>query len=243
MTFAYVIYERPQSHACRCCTLHCSNNIAHLCFSIVLAYFSPYSSPHNLQGHIMPMRRAGSVQSTLSTMQRRATRYQKYLTLASVILIITSTIVIFSSVLLIRFYHLPTLAFWSSYFQIAPILMISPGAFKFIAACYGFGITGTENRGTVWKLQNSPIYNEWQTRSANVLALPQKQACQDHPNSPQQHPTTYKYVTFKSAPLFCGWAHPSLSLSTVKGTLTWKWIWGVIGIVLPCLFSCSAKMF
>jgi len=93
------------------------------------------------------MRRAGSVQSTLSTMQRRATRYQKYLTLASVILIITSTIVIFSSVLLIRFYHLPTLAFWSSYFQIAPILMISLGAFKFIAACYGFGITGTENRG------------------------------------------------------------------------------------------------
>ena len=102
------------------------------------------SAPHQLK---MVLKRSESARSTLSTLQRRATRYQKYLTLASVVLIITSIIVIFSSVILIKFYHLTKLHFWNPYFYVTPILLISLGVYKFIVAVYGFAITGTENRG------------------------------------------------------------------------------------------------
>jgi len=80
-------------------------------------------------------------------MQRKATRYQKYLTLASVFLIITSTIVVFSSVVMLEFYYLKTLHFWSIYFYVAPVLMICLGVFKFLTSIYGFAISATENRG------------------------------------------------------------------------------------------------
>jgi len=98
----------------------------------------------------MPLlQRTGSAKSTLSMMQRKATRYQKYLTLASVILIVTSTIVIFSSVILMKFYHLPTLVFWSSFFYYTPYLMVSLGVYMLVISIYGFAITGTENRGVL----------------------------------------------------------------------------------------------
>lgn len=94
----------------------------------------------------MVLTRTGSAMSTLTSMQRRATRYQKYLTMASVILIITSTIVIFSSVVLMKFYHLTSLHFWHTYFYITPMLMVALGIYKFVVSIYGFAITGTENR-------------------------------------------------------------------------------------------------
>jgi len=94
----------------------------------------------------MVLTRTGSAKSTLSMMQRRATRYQKYLTMASVFLTITSTIVIFSSVVLLKFYYLKNLHFWSIYFYVTPILMICLGVFKFITSLYGFAISNTENR-------------------------------------------------------------------------------------------------
>ena len=95
----------------------------------------------------MPLLRTGSAKSTLSMMQRRATRYERYISLASVFLIITSTIVIFTSVVLIKWYFMPNLAFWDQMFQVAPYLMLGLGIFKFIISLFGFGITSSENRG------------------------------------------------------------------------------------------------
>jgi len=95
----------------------------------------------------MALLRTGSAQSTLSKIQRRATRYEKYISLASVFLLVTSTIVIFTSVVLIKWYFMPNLAFWDPMFAVAPYLMVGLGVFKFIVALYGFGIISSENRG------------------------------------------------------------------------------------------------
>jgi hypothetical protein len=94
----------------------------------------------------MVMRRSGSAKSTLSMMQRKATQYQKYLNLSNVFLLITSTILIFSAIILIKFYHIDKLAFWSSYFSIVPMLMIILGVYTFLVCIYGFAISHSENR-------------------------------------------------------------------------------------------------
>ena len=57
-----------------------------------------------------------SGKSTLSLYQRRSTKYQKFLNLSNVFLLITSTILIFSAIILIKFYHIDHLTFWSAYF-------------------------------------------------------------------------------------------------------------------------------
>ena len=92
----------------------------------------------------MPMLRSGT--STLSMMQRRTTKYQKFLNLSNVFLLITATILIFSAVVLIKFYHVDKLSFWSTYFTFVPFLMIVLGVYTFLVCVVGFLISGTENR-------------------------------------------------------------------------------------------------
>lgn len=128
----------------------------------------------------MVLTRTGSARSTLSMMQRKATRYQKYLNLASVFLIVTSTIIIFMSVVLLEFYYLKTLHFWSVYFYVAPVLMICMGVYKFVVSFYGFSISNTENRGllTVFAVlmvvgflaQLGSIFTAIEVRTAIVLS-------------------------------------------------------------------------
>ena len=50
----------------------------------------------------------------------KASQYQKYITLSNVVLIIISTILIFMAAILLKFYHLDKLGFWSSYFELVP---------------------------------------------------------------------------------------------------------------------------
>jgi len=84
--------------------------------------------------------------STLSMMQRKATRYQKYLNLSNVFLLITSTILIFTAVILMKFYHVDKLDFWSVYCWLAPVFMIVLGVYTFLVCIFGFVISGSENR-------------------------------------------------------------------------------------------------
>ena len=53
----------------------------------------------------MPLVRGASMMS-LGTWSKRSSRYQKFLNLCNVFLLITSTILIFSSIVLMSFYHL-----------------------------------------------------------------------------------------------------------------------------------------
>ena len=94
----------------------------------------------------MVLRRSGSAKSTLSMIAKRATKYQKFLNLSNVFLLIASTILVFSAVILIKFYHIDKLDFWSTYFMIVPLLMIVLGVYTFIVCVYGFLISGSERR-------------------------------------------------------------------------------------------------
>ena len=84
--------------------------------------------------------------STLSMMQRKATKYQKYLNLSNVFLLITSTILIFTAVILMKFYHVDKLDFWSVYCWLVPVFMITLGVYTFLVCIFGFVISGSENR-------------------------------------------------------------------------------------------------
>ena len=84
--------------------------------------------------------------STLSMMQRKATKYQKYLNLSNVFLLITSTILIFTTVILMKFYHVDKLDFWSVYCWLVPVFMITLGVYTFLVCIFGFVISGSENR-------------------------------------------------------------------------------------------------
>ena len=85
--------------------------------------------------------------STLSIINRRATKYQKYLNLSNVFLLITSTILIFTAVILMKFYHVDKLDFWSYYFWLVPIYMICLGVYTFMVCVFGFVTSAQDNRG------------------------------------------------------------------------------------------------
>ena len=94
----------------------------------------------------MGLIRTGSAKSTLSMMQRRATRYEQYITLSSIFLIVTSTAIIFTSAVLIRWYYMPFLYFWHNYFMVAPYLLLALGIYKFVVAIFGFIVAVQKNR-------------------------------------------------------------------------------------------------
>ncbi|XP_040563484.1 CD63 antigen [Lepeophtheirus salmonis] len=87
-----------------------------------------------------------SAHSSMSIFSRKKTQYQNFLNLSNVFLLITSTILIFSAIILIKFYYIDKLDFWSSVFWITPTLMIVLGVYTFCVCIYGFLISGSENR-------------------------------------------------------------------------------------------------
>jgi len=86
---------------------------------------------------------------SLGTWNRRSTRYQKLLNLCNVFLLITSTILIFSSVVLMSFYHITKLDFWSWHFYWCPMAMLALGLYTFFICIYGFLISTRESRGLI----------------------------------------------------------------------------------------------
>lgn len=76
----------------------------------------------------------------------KASQYQKYITLSTVFLIITSTILIFTAAILMKFYHLDKLGFWSSYFELVPYYMITLGLFTFISGLIGAFVAPLGNK-------------------------------------------------------------------------------------------------
>jgi ABC-type multidrug transport system fused ATPase/permease subunit len=59
---------------------------------------------------------------------------------------LVSTALIFVAGLLIRYYHLPKLGFWSWYFLATPWCMLALGLYTFVVSVYGFLISNRENR-------------------------------------------------------------------------------------------------
>jgi len=84
---------------------------------------------------------------SLGTWGSRSSKYQRFLNISNVFLLITSTILIFCGIILISWYHMLKLEFWSSYFYWCPMLMLSLGVYTFATTCYGFIISVKESRG------------------------------------------------------------------------------------------------
>lgn len=96
----------------------------------------------------MPMVRGSSMMS-LGTWTRRSTKYQRFLNLSNVFLLIVSTGLLFSSTVLMSFYHMTKLYFWSWYFYATPMCMLALGLYTFAVSVYGFLISTKESRGLI----------------------------------------------------------------------------------------------
>merc|ERR1719309_1656129 len=96
----------------------------------------------------MPMVRGSSMMS-LGTWTRRSTKYQRFLNLSNVFLLIVSTGLLFSSTVLMSFYHMTKLYFWSWYFYACPMCMLALGLYTFAVSVYGFLISNQESRGLI----------------------------------------------------------------------------------------------
>jgi len=90
---------------------------------------------------------SGASMMSLGTWGSRSSKYQRFLNISNVFLLITSTILIFCGIILISWYHMLKLEFWSSYFYWCPMLMLSLGVYTFATTCYGFIISVKESRG------------------------------------------------------------------------------------------------
>lgn len=86
---------------------------------------------------------------SLGTWSARSSKYQKFLNLANVFLLISSTILLFCSIILISWYHMLKLEFWSPYFYWTPMIMLCLGLFTFATTCYGFIISVRESRSLI----------------------------------------------------------------------------------------------
>eukprot|EP00090_Calanus_glacialis_P025919 TRINITY_DN4064_c0_g1_i1.p1 TRINITY_DN4064_c0_g1~~TRINITY_DN4064_c0_g1_i1.p1 ORF type:complete len:293 (-),score=61.48 TRINITY_DN4064_c0_g1_i1:349-1227(-) len=96
----------------------------------------------------MPIARGSSMMS-LGTWKARSTKYQRFLNLSNVFMLIVSTILLFTSGILISFYHLTKLDFWSWYFYACPMCMLALGLYTFAVSVYGFLISNQESRGLI----------------------------------------------------------------------------------------------
>jgi len=83
---------------------------------------------------------------SLGTWTARSTKYQVFLNLSNVLMLIVSTLLIFFSGILIHFYHLTKLDFWSWYFYACPMCMLALGLYTFAVSVYGFLISKKESR-------------------------------------------------------------------------------------------------
>jgi hypothetical protein len=91
----------------------------------------------------------GVSKMSLGTWGRKASKYQKFINVSNVFLAITSLILVFIAVVLMRVYHLDKLHFWSTSFVVTPYLMAALGLFSFAICIFGCLISNHESRPTL----------------------------------------------------------------------------------------------
>ena len=80
-------------------------------------------------------------------MQQSAARYDIFIILASVFLMIAGIVLIFTAIALIKWFVMPHLSFWDPMFLVAPYLILGLGIYILIISLYGCAITSSENQG------------------------------------------------------------------------------------------------
>ena len=89
------------------------------------------------------MKHAGS---TRSIAHHKAMKYKYYISLITMSLLITSLIVVFTAISLLKWYRIPYLKSWDSYFEIAPYLVLAVGSFTFLVSFFGFFVSPLGSR-------------------------------------------------------------------------------------------------
>jgi hypothetical protein len=79
-------------------------------------------------------------------MKRRSHKYQKYLNIMAVLLLIISIVFIFCAIILMKFYQVEKLDFWDEVFLVVPSYIIVLGIYIFLVGFFGIGVSGLENR-------------------------------------------------------------------------------------------------
>jgi len=87
-----------------------------------------------------------SSDSTASLLKRRSHRYQKWINLCAIFLLIVSIVYIFCSIILMKFYQIEKLNFWSEVFLVTPAYINILGFYIFIVGFIGISVSALENR-------------------------------------------------------------------------------------------------
>jgi len=87
-----------------------------------------------------------NMKSNLKTAKNKAVQFERYITLATWILIVFSIISTFYGFLLVHWYFMPTLYFWDTTFYIAPYTMLGMGLYTLLVAAFGMTMKGYDKR-------------------------------------------------------------------------------------------------
>ena len=85
-------------------------------------------------------------ESQRSIIHYSAMKYKYYITIIAMSLLITSLIIIFTAVCLLKWYRMPYLKSWDPLFESAPYLILAVGSFTCIVSLYGFFVTPLGSR-------------------------------------------------------------------------------------------------
>ena len=134
-----------------------------------------------IQAHLTNNIGRGNINSMENNEERGPSRncYQNQacLALSQVFLIATSILMMCSAAILVKFYHLDKLEFWSPLFMLVPTYMISLGVSTFLVSIFGFAlaVTRSENLGlnvtfvvllvVIFLAQLGSVFTSWELRS------------------------------------------------------------------------------
>jgi len=117
---------------------------------------------------------SGASKMSLGTWDSRSSKYQRFLNISNVMLLITSAMLIITSSTLITRHHMLKLYFWDDYFYWCPILMFSLGVYTFVVSGFGFLICEKESRWLIISLavllsiafvgQLASVFTAWRLR-------------------------------------------------------------------------------
>ena len=87
-----------------------------------------------------------NVKSNLKSAKNKAAQFERYITLATWILILFSVVSTFYGFLLVHWYFMPNLYFWDTTFYIAPYTMLGMGLYTLLVAIFGMTMKSYDKR-------------------------------------------------------------------------------------------------
>ena len=94
----------------------------------------------------MPLQRSASMKTTLSTVIRRTSKYQYFLSIFNVLILLASLTILFFGLALKLSFKMDSFDFVDPNFKLVPYLLIAIGSMMFVVSAVSFIGFGTETR-------------------------------------------------------------------------------------------------